>query len=278
MSTVVAFRFPSKKSKEALQQVESVHSVHSFINFTIMKPALSAASVARRNGILKGKSYYRRNQNNVSSCQLVVQNYHSCTVNNSRRDDEKQKENHLQNHAQLIGFNNKYQVRNYVSATEPKSKSAPVLIMGLGSIALAAKAGQYGVQAYQQWKESQPPPEENKSEESSKMHSEEKEEREKREKSTAQDNTNKGEEKRENIFAKLFGSVGTKYYEGGFDDKMTAREAALILGVRQSSTAKRIKDAHRKLLVLNHPDTGGSTYLAGKLNEAKELLLKGRKS
>ncbi|EEC47907.1 predicted protein, partial [Phaeodactylum tricornutum CCAP 1055/1] len=66
--------------------------------------------------------------------------------------------------------------------------------------------------------------------------------------------------------------VGSKYYEGGFEDTMTRSEAALILGVRESSDPKRIKDAHRKLLILNHPDTGGSTYMAGKINEAKELL------
>ena len=58
---------------------------------------------------------------------------------------------------------------------------------------------------------------------------------------------------------------------------MTRREAALILGVRESSPASRIKEAHRKLLVLNHPDTGGSTFVAGKINEAKELLLKGKR-
>ena len=85
-------------------------------------------------------------------------------------------------------------------------------------------------------------------------------------------------EKRENIFAKFFDlSVGTKYYEGGFEDKITRKEAALILGVRESSAPKRIKEAHRKLLILNHPDTGGSTFIAGKINEAKELLLKGKK-
>jgi DnaJ homolog subfamily C member 19 len=72
-------------------------------------------------------------------------------------------------------------------------------------------------------------------------------------------------------------SVGSKYYEGGFEEKMTRKEAALILGVRESSASKRIKEAHRKLLILNHPDTGGSTFLSGKLNEAKELLLKGKK-
>ena len=57
---------------------------------------------------------------------------------------------------------------------------------------------------------------------------------------------------------------------------MTRREAALILGIRESSSTARIKDAHRKLLILNHPDTGGSTYMTHKINEAKELLLKGR--
>lgn len=64
---------------------------------------------------------------------------------------------------------------------------------------------------------------------------------------------------------------------GGFEEQMTRKEAALILGVRESSTPKRIKEAHRKLLILNHPDTGGSTYMAGKINEAKELLLQGKK-
>ena len=35
-----------------------------------------------------------------------------------------------------------------------------------------------------------------------------------------------------------------------------------------------VKEEHRKLLILNHPHTGGSNYLAGKLNETKDLLLK----
>lgn len=67
------------------------------------------------------------------------------------------------------------------------------------------------------------------------------------------------------------------FYDGPFEDKMTRREAALILGVRESASEERIRNAHRKLLILNHPDTGGSTFLATKINQAKEMLLSGNK-
>ena len=66
------------------------------------------------------------------------------------------------------------------------------------------------------------------------------------------------------------------FYDGGFEDKMTRREAALILGVRESASADRIKEAHRRVLSINHPDKGGSAYLAAKINESKDFLLKGK--
>ena len=50
----------------------------------------------------------------------------------------------------------------------------------------------------------------------------------------------------------------------------------MILGVRETATAKRIKDAHRRMTRINHPDLGGSAFLTAKVNEAKEMLMKGK--
>ena len=62
------------------------------------------------------------------------------------------------------------------------------------------------------------------------------------------------------------------YYRGGFDAKMSRREASLILGLREGAAKDAIKDAHRRIMIANHPDKGGSPYLATKVNEAKDIL------
>lgn len=75
------------------------------------------------------------------------------------------------------------------------------------------------------------------------------------------------------IIKKNIGGTIGNYYKGGFEKKMNRREACLILGVTDNITRKELKETHKKLMMLNHPDSGGSTYLASKINQAKDLLM-----
>ncbi|KAJ7113705.1 hypothetical protein C8R43DRAFT_130791 [Mycena crocata] len=64
-----------------------------------------------------------------------------------------------------------------------------------------------------------------------------------------------------------------QWAKGGFRAKMDRKEAVSILGLKDGPTLRnKLKDAHRNIMLANHPDRGGSPYLASKINEAKDLL------
>lgn len=55
---------------------------------------------------------------------------------------------------------------------------------------------------------------------------------------------------------------------------MTTSLALEILGLPDTADKKDVVKAHRQLMQKMHPDRGGSDYLAKKINEAKDYLLK----
>ena len=57
---------------------------------------------------------------------------------------------------------------------------------------------------------------------------------------------------------------------------MSREEALAILGLDAGASSEAVREAHRRLMARLHPDHGGSTWLAAKLNLARDLLLKGR--
>ena len=54
---------------------------------------------------------------------------------------------------------------------------------------------------------------------------------------------------------------------------MSRAEALKVLGLQEGARDDDIRAAHRRLMLQNHPDKGGTDYIAAKINEAKDVLL-----
>ena len=77
---------------------------------------------------------------------------------------------------------------------------------------------------------------------------------------------------REHAQADAATGTDRRAWSGG--GKMTEEEAYQILGLQPGASVDDIGRAHRSLMKKLHPDQGGSTYLAARVNEAKSVLLR----
>jgi preprotein translocase subunit Sec63 len=68
-----------------------------------------------------------------------------------------------------------------------------------------------------------------------------------------------------------------KYQHKSSNDISNLDEAYEILGIHKSASLEEIETAYKDLIRKNHPDNGGSEYLAKKINLAKEFILKEKK-
>ena len=55
---------------------------------------------------------------------------------------------------------------------------------------------------------------------------------------------------------------------------MTREEAFAILGLKPGATEDEIQAAHHRLMRTAHPDAGGSDWIASRINQARDVLLR----
>lgn len=62
---------------------------------------------------------------------------------------------------------------------------------------------------------------------------------------------------------------------GVSSDAMSKQEAYEVLGVQPGASTDDIRRAHRTLMKKIHPDKGGTTQMAARVNQARDILLEG---
>ena len=82
----------------------------------------------------------------------------------------------------------------------------------------------------------------------------------------------------ENYMLRRFGDAweqsASEHPESEKAGNMSREEAYKILGLSEDADEEAIRGAHRKLMASNHPDHGGSSYIATKINQARDTLLR----
>jgi hypothetical protein len=183
-----------------------------------------------KSGTWRQRSYRQSGNIPLSSQLHTYAGRLSLEDRRSREDDDKYR-------LQSLPINSSLQIAHYHSS--PPNERVVAVILGLGALSAGSYAASNAVTAYKEWKASIPEePEEPPIEE---VKGSGKDQETQQQGRTGQ-KKEESEERGENIFSQWFGvGVGSKYYEGGFEETMTRREAALILGVRESSSPARIK-------------------------------------
>lgn len=67
--------------------------------------------------------------------------------------------------------------------------------------------------------------------------------------------------------------MGDRQRSSPASGSMTEQEAYQILGLEAGASAAEVRQAHRRLMQRMHPDLGGSSFLAARINQAKDVLL-----
>ena len=57
---------------------------------------------------------------------------------------------------------------------------------------------------------------------------------------------------------------------------MSKEDALDVLGLKEGASEKEIRTAYRRMMKKHHPDSGGSAYLAARINEANDVLTAGK--